>query len=75
MDYINERNPHCGKCVLVWAEKIIGEIYHERNEPSYAIVEFESAKSSPLVDWDYYQMNATGITHWMPLPEPPKTEE
>lgn len=72
---VDDRLPDKWEEVLVWAKKIEGEIYYEVDSPSCVKVVFDTIDRSPLVDWDYYEVLAIGITHWMPLPEPPTTSK
>jgi hypothetical protein len=69
---IKEKLPKQGQEVLVWANKVEGEIYYEVSEPSCVKVEFKTLEYSSVVDCDYYEVFASGITHWQPLPKAPK---
>lgn len=69
---VEDKLPEDGQEVLVWANSIEGEIYYLVEEPSCAKVYFKKVDFSPIVDCDYYQVYAEGITHWMPLPKEPK---
>lgn len=53
-------------CCLVFAEETewIGMAYYRTNN-SKSWWEFADAQNKPKIDW-------AEITHWMPLPEPPK---
>lgn len=73
MEWINikEKTPKKGEEVLVWCERIEGDVYYEVNEPSCAKVFFNTLQYSEIVDCDYYNVVAYNITHWMPLPKTP----
>ena len=48
----------------------------EYNDPykRVADVHFNSSQKTFYIDYDYLDVTKD-ITHWMPLPKPPKTEE
>lgn len=61
---VTERLPDEGKFVLVY-----GDLYPNKHDGSAIAV-------SKRMDWNYWQGfgRDRNITHWMPLPEPPKEE-
>lgn len=74
MSWINvkEKLPKQGEEVLVWAEKVKGEIYYDVSEPSCVKVVFDTIERSNVSDCDYHEVFASGITHWQPLPKAPQ---
>lgn len=69
---VKERLPKQGQEVLVWVNKVEGEINYEVSEPSCVKVKFKTLENSSVVDCDYYKVLARGITHWQHLPKAPK---
>ena len=61
---VTERLPDEGKFVLVY-----GDLYPNKHDGGVIAV-------SRRIDWNYWQGfgRERDITHWMPLPEPPKEE-
>lgn len=61
---VTERLPEEGKVVLIY-----GDLYPIKLDGSVIAV-------SKRMDWNYWQGfgRERNITHWMPLPEPPKEE-
>ena len=61
---VTERLPDEGKFVLVY-----GDLYPNKHDGGVIAV-------SKRMDWNYWQGfgRERNITHWMPLPEPPKEE-
>ena len=61
---VTERLPEEGKFVLVY-----GDLYSNKHDGGVIAV-------SKRIDWNYWQGfgRERNITHWMPLPEPPKEE-
>ncbi len=74
MDWIKieEKLPKQDEEVLVLANKVESEIFYEVSEPSCVKVRFNKLEYSSVVDCDYYEVFASGITHWQPLPKSPK---
>ena len=62
---VTERLPEEGKFVLVY-----GDLYPNKHDGGVIAV-------SKRMDWNYWQGfgRERNITHWMPLPEPPKEEK
>jgi hypothetical protein len=68
-----ERLPTEGQTVLVWGLKE-AELSSNHYGPSIGLVTWNNEEFSDCADTCYYGIWYTKITHWMPLPEPPKTE-
>lgn len=69
---VKDRLPNKGDIVLAYCQKIIGEIRYVLDCPTIAKIEWENIDCSNIPDTDYFSVWAENITHWMPLPEPPK---
>lgn len=72
---VEDRLPDEGDIVFVWAKHVEGEIHYSVDCPSIVMVSFDRTDHSPVTDTDFYEVVARGITHWQPLPEPPKQED
>ena len=65
---VTERLPSIGEEVIVFADRTTIRIWSlERYYPTIADVFWERE--------DGYHEDASEVTHWMPLPEPPESEE
>jgi hypothetical protein len=69
---IEDRLPELGQHILVVCENVRSEINYEVNEPSVVKVEYYKENYFPVVDCDYYEVWANGVTHWQPLPSLPE---
>lgn len=63
---IDEQIPEVGECVLLYAIDGNCGVMYARNISDYAASCLERDEHDPA--WD-------AVTHWMPLPEPPKDGE
>lgn len=69
---VKDRLPDKEQECLVIANRITGYISGTHNVYDVYKVIFNSVDYSSLAESDYYEIYASEITHWMPLPKLPK---
>jgi len=58
---VKERLPEHGECVMVYGDKMVGSYY--------LLATFYEGL---FIDLDEPELKQETITHWIPLPDPPK---
>jgi len=64
---VAERKPEDKAEILAWDGNEVMAVYYQEPRPD------ENGKHRKE-KWAYHDFLVTGITHWMPMPDPPATE-
>jgi hypothetical protein len=67
---VNDRLPEDGDAIIAygkWTGEIAGDMDYQVSSGTW-----DAKRKFVILDSDYYTAELIGVTHWMPLPPPPK---